>query len=59
MGHVQKKENRLCIPPRDKHVEVKAKPALGNNCSHNEQVMNAFSFGFTRYKKAMKDLSNV
>jgi hypothetical protein len=59
MGHVQKKENRLCIPPRDKHVEVKAKPVLGNNCSHNEQVMNAFSFGFTRYKKAMKDLSNV
>lgn len=28
MRHVQKKENPLYIPSRDKHVEVKAKPAF-------------------------------
>lgn len=59
MGKVQKKENRLYIPSRDKRVEVKAKPALNNDYSHNEQVMNAFSFGFTRYEKAMKELSKM
>ncbi|XKM14580.1 hypothetical protein RCS94_05235 [Orbaceae bacterium ac157xtp] len=58
MGHAQKKEKHCYIPPRDKHIEVKAKPALGN-CNHNEQVLNAFAFGFTRYKKAMEDLSKV
>lgn len=59
MGHAQIKEDRLCIPPRDKNVEVKAKPALSHDCNHNEQVLNAFAYGFTRYKKAMRDLSKV
>ncbi|NUF28325.1 hypothetical protein [Gilliamella sp. ESL0254] len=59
MGHAQIKEDRLYIPPRDKHVEIKAKPALSNDCSHNKQVLNAFAFGFTRYKKAMRELSKV
>lgn len=59
MGHGQKKEDRLYIHPRDKPLEVKAKPALNKDCNHNEQVLNAFAYGFARYKKAMIDLSKV
>ncbi|WP_392565796.1 hypothetical protein RHO15_09540 [Utexia brackfieldae] len=50
-------EKRLYIPPRDKHIEVKAKPAIGHDCCHDDQVKNGFILGFARYKKAMMDLS--
>lgn len=38
MHHAQIKEERLYIPPRDRQVEVEAKPALGADCTHGDQI---------------------
>ena len=57
MGHEQIKLGRLYIPPRDRRIEVKAKPALSKNSTHNAQFLNAFSIGFLRYKDTIKQLS--
>ena len=57
MGHEQIKAWRLYIPPRDRRIEVKSKPVLGENCAHNAQFLNAFSIGFLRYNDAIKQLS--
>ncbi|HAV8123654.1 TPA: hypothetical protein ACM6YZ_004462 [Escherichia coli] len=54
-----KKHTRLSIPPRDKNVVAVLRPAIDGNCTHREQVKNAFGFGFSRYEKAMEDLSKV
>ncbi|CCQ28777.2 putative phage protein [Escherichia coli 2-011-08_S3_C3] len=35
------------------------RPAIDENCTHREQVKNAFDFGFSRYEKAMEELSKV
>ena len=59
MGHAQIKEERLYIPSRDRQIEVKAKPTLGKDCTHGDQILNAFSIGFSRYKEAMKELSKI
>jgi hypothetical protein len=54
-----KKHTRLSIPPRDKSVVAVPRPAIDENCAHREQVKNAFDFGFSRYEKAMEELSKV
>ena len=59
MGHAQIKEERLYIPSRDRQIEVKANPALGKYCTHGDQILNAFSIGFSRYKEAIKELSKI
>lgn len=59
MGHALKKTERLCIPPRDKRVVASPRAAMGDECSHADQVKNGFNFGFTRYEKAMDKLSKV
>lgn len=59
MGHAQIKEERLYIPSRDMQIEVKANPALGKDCTHGDQILNAFSMGFSRYKEAIKELSKI
>lgn len=51
MGHAQIKEERLYIPSRDMQIEVKAKPTLGKDCTHSDQILNAFSIGFCDIKK--------
>ncbi|HCN6454724.1 TPA: hypothetical protein N6020_005160, partial [Escherichia coli] len=53
------KHPRLTIPPRDKSVVAAPRPAIDENCTHREQVKNAFDFGFSRYEKAMEELSKV
>lgn len=57
LGHEQIKAWRLYIPPRDRQIEVKAKPVLGG--AHDAQFLNAFSIGFTRYKEAMIQISKI
>ncbi len=59
MSHALKKADRLYIPPRDKTVVAKPRAAISETCSHTGQVKNAFDFGFSRYEKAMEDLSKV
>ncbi len=59
MSYELKKHTRLNIPPRDKRVVAAPRPAIDENCTHREQVKNAFDFGFSRYEKAMEDLSKV
>ena len=59
MGHALKKADRLYIPPRDKSTVAKPRAAISSACSHTEQVKNAFEFGFSRYEKAMEELSKV
>ena len=59
MSHAQRKEDRLYIPPRDKSKIARPKAAMSDNVSHSEQVKNAFEFGFSRYEKAMEELSKV
>lgn len=59
MGHAQKKADRLYIPPRDKSIVATPRAALGADVTHQDQVIMAFDFGFTRYEKAMEDLSKV
>ncbi|MDU3815802.1 hypothetical protein [Mixta calida] len=59
MGHAQKKADRLYIPPRDKSVVATPRAALGTEATHQDQVKNAFGFGFSRYERAMEDLSKV
>ena len=59
MGHALKKADRLYIPPRDKSTVAKPRAAISESCSHNDQVKNAFEFGFSRYEKAMEELSKV
>jgi len=57
MSH--KKADRLSIQPRDKSTVAHPRAAISHECSHAGQVKNAFDFAFTRYEKAMKDLSKV
>lgn len=59
MGHALKKADRLYIPPRDKSTVAKPRAAISEHCPHTEQVKNAFEFGFSRYEKAMEELSKV
>lgn len=62
MSYALKQTNRLCIPPRDKSRVAKPMAAMassGENARHCDQVKNAFDFGFSRYEKAMKELSKV
>ncbi|TGH07643.1 hypothetical protein E5S53_20520 [Escherichia coli] len=59
MSYALKKRTRLNIPPRDKRVVAVPRPAIDENCTHREQVKNAFDFGFSRYEKAMEELSKV
>ena len=59
MGHALKKADRLNIPPRDRRIVAAPRAATGNEATHNDQVKNAFDFGFARYEKAMEDLSKV
>ncbi|WP_211725307.1 hypothetical protein [Pantoea dispersa] len=59
MGHAQKKAERLYIPPRDKSIVATPRAAMSDGTSHQDQVKNAFDFGFARYEKAMEQLSKV
>ncbi|BDD50695.1 MULTISPECIES: hypothetical protein [Phytobacter] len=59
MSHALRKTDRLYIPPRDKNTKAAPRAAMDENCSHAEQVKNAFDFGFTRYEGAMEELSRV
>lgn len=59
MGHALKKTERIYILPRDKSVIASPRAAIGDDCSHADQVKNGFSFGFARYEKAMDKLSKV
>lgn len=58
MGREQIKVGRLYIPPRDRQIEVKAKPVLSKDCTH-AQFLNAFSIGFSHYKETIKELSKI
>lgn len=59
MSHALRKANRMCIPPRDKSKVASPRASIGENCSHSEQVKNAFDFGFARYEKVMEELAKV
>lgn len=59
MSHALKKADRLIIQPRDKSAMARPRAAISKDCSHSEQVKNAFDFAFSRYETAMKDLSKV
>lgn len=59
MGHAQKKAERLHIPPRDKSIVAAPRAAMSDDSTHQDQVKNAFGFGFARYEKALEDLSKV
>lgn len=59
MSHALRKASRLDIPPRDKSKVASPRAVAGYNCSHKEQVKNAFSLGFERYETAMDKLSKV
>lgn len=59
MSHALKKADRLYIPPRDKKTVASPRAAIGSCSTHEDQVKNAFGFGFARYEKAMEDLSKV
>ena len=59
MSHALKQADRLYIPPRDKNEVARPKAAVSRDCSHADQVKNAFDFGFARYEKAMEELSKV
>ncbi|MFJ5691831.1 hypothetical protein [Providencia stuartii] len=57
MGHALQKPNRLNIPARDKSKVAAPRAAISEQCSHDNQVKNAFDFGFARYEKAMEKLA--
>lgn len=59
MSHALRKASRLNIPPRDKSKIATPRAVVGCNCSHKEQVKNAFSIGFARFETAMDKLSKV
>ncbi|ECU9162031.1 TPA: hypothetical protein G5T75_003359 [Salmonella enterica] len=59
MSYALKKNSRLNIPPRDKSVVAVPRAVVDGRHTHSEQVKNAFDFGFTRYEKAMEELSKV
>lgn len=59
MSHALKKADLLYIPPRDRSTKASPRAAMSANCSHSEQVKNAYDFAFARYEKAMEDLSKV
>ncbi|AVE42480.1 hypothetical protein U2T78_004435 [Providencia stuartii] len=59
MGHALQKPNRLNIPARDKSKVAAPRAAISEQCSHDNQVKNAFDFGFARYEKAMEKLAKV
>lgn len=59
MSHALKKADRLSIQPRDKSTVAKPHAAISETSFHNDQVKNAFEFGFSRYEKAMEHLSKV
>lgn len=56
MGHALKKPDRIHIPPRDKSVVAKARPAEG---VHTTQLERAFCMAFQRYEKALEELAKV
>jgi hypothetical protein len=59
MSHALKKAERLYIPPRDKKTVASPRAAFSACTTHEEQVKNAFNLGFSRYERAMEDLSKV
>ncbi|HDU8566378.1 TPA: hypothetical protein RG686_003749 [Morganella morganii] len=59
MGHALQKPNRLNIPARDKSKIAAPGAAMSEQCTHENQVKNAFDFGFARYEKAMEKLAKV
>lgn len=59
MSYALKRAVRLNIPPRDKSVVAYPHVAISKECSNHGQMKIAFDFAFTRYEKAMKDLSKV
>ncbi|WP_272521086.1 hypothetical protein [Providencia sp. PROV202] len=59
MGHALQKPSRLSIPARDKSKIAAPRAAISEQCSHDNQVKNAFDFGFARYEKAMEKLAKV
>ncbi|MBP6121463.1 MULTISPECIES: hypothetical protein [Providencia] len=59
MGNALQKANRLNIPTRDKAKIAAPKAAISEQSTHDNQVKNAFDFGFARYEKAMKKLAKV
>ncbi|ATG18024.1 MULTISPECIES: hypothetical protein [Providencia] len=59
MGHALQKPNRLNIPARDKSKIAAPRAAMSEQGNHDNQVKNAFDFGFTRYEKAMEKLAKV
>ncbi|UNH25255.1 hypothetical protein [Moellerella wisconsensis] len=59
MGHALQKPNRLNIPARDKSKVAAPRAAMSEQCTHDNQVKNAFDFGFARYEKAMEKLAKI
>ncbi|SPY78169.1 hypothetical protein [Providencia rustigianii] len=59
MGHALQKPSRLNIPARDKSKIAAPRAAISEQCPHDNQVKNAFDFGFARYEKAMEKLAKV
>ncbi|APC11203.1 hypothetical protein NQ837_000927 [Providencia rettgeri] len=59
MSHALQKPNRLNIPARDKNKIAAPRAAMSEQGSHDNQVKNAFDFGFTRYEKTMEKLAKV
>ena len=44
---------KLKIPPRDPNKISKPKPASCKDCSHEDQVANAFKYFFAKYKETL------
>ncbi len=59
MSHALKNADRLYIPPRDKGTKAYPRASMDTSSTHADQVKNAFAFGFSRYEKAMEELSKV
>ena len=45
------------IPPRDPNKILKPKPASCKDCSHEDQVKNAFDYFFTKHRDMLEDLA--
>lgn len=48
---------KLKIPPRNPNKILKPKPTNCDNCSHEEQVKNAFEYFFVKHRETLEELA--
>lgn len=58
MDHALRKPSRLNIPARDKSIIAIPRSTMNEQGNHDNQIKNAFYFGFIRYEKAMGKLAS-